>query len=126
MACPRSGATGGKCPMGFKAATANAAAAPTIMKKANIDALRSEIRVALVNDKANACPIASRLVRSGVFFWCWEAKGNKTPSFRQAWHAAGTFDATDGSGGCDGARIRFEPEASDPANAGLSIIRDLV
>jgi len=41
-------------------------------------------------------------------------------------HAAGTFDKSDGSGGTDGATMRFEPEKSDPANAGLSIIRDLL
>ncbi len=36
-------------------------------KAVNIDALRSEIRVALIGDKANACPIASRLVRYNMF-----------------------------------------------------------
>lgn len=29
----------------------------------NVDALRSEVRLALINDKANACPIACRLVQ---------------------------------------------------------------
>ena len=46
------------------------------------------------------------------------------PALRR--HAAGTFDKSDGSGGTDGATMRFEPEKSDPANAGLSIIRDLL
>eukprot|EP01006_Ploeotia_vitrea_P031379 TRINITY_DN63713_c0_g2_i1.p1 TRINITY_DN63713_c0_g2~~TRINITY_DN63713_c0_g2_i1.p1 ORF type:complete len:429 (+),score=248.20 TRINITY_DN63713_c0_g2_i1:159-1289(+) len=45
---------------------------------------------------------------------------------RMAWHAAGTYDKNDGTGGCNGATMRFEPEQSDPANAGLSIIRDLL
>ena len=67
-------------------------------------AIKSEIRMALINKKANACPMATRV----------------------AWHSAGTFDATDGSGGSDGATMRFEPEKSDPANAGLSIIRDML
>jgi hypothetical protein len=70
----------------------------------NLNAIRSEIRLALINQKANACPMAARV----------------------AWHAAGTYDASDGSGGTDGATMRFEPEKSDPANAGLSIIRDML
>lgn len=70
----------------------------------NVDALKSEIRAALITQKANACPIASRL----------------------AWHAAGTFDRRDGTGGCNGGTMRFAPESSDPDNAGLSIIRDLL
>ena len=47
-----------------------------------MDALKSEIRRALINQKANACPIAMRM----------------------AWHAAGTYDKSDGSGGCNGTR----------------------
>jgi thiol-disulfide isomerase/thioredoxin len=70
----------------------------------NLNAIRSEIRLALINQKANACPMAARV----------------------AWHSAGTFDASDGTGGTDGATMRFEPEKSDPANAGLSIIRDML
>mmetsp|Transcript_16156 Transcript_16156/g.56370 ORF Transcript_16156/g.56370 Transcript_16156/m.56370 type:complete len:424 (-) Transcript_16156:1283-2554(-) len=73
----------------------------------NVDALKSEIRTALINQKANACPIALRL----------------------AWHAAGTFDKSGGGGipgGCQGATMRFEPESTDPDNAGLGIVRDLL
>jgi len=68
------------------------------------EAVKSEIRQALVNHKAIACPMAVRL----------------------AWHMSGTFDAETGSGGSNGATLRFEPEISDPANAGLGIIRDLL
>ena len=70
----------------------------------NADALRSEIRQALINQKANACPIAARL----------------------AWHAAGTYDRRDGTGGCNGGLMRFAPESTDKDNGGLSIVRDLL
>merc|ERR1712137_1316529 len=70
----------------------------------NADALKSEIREAVITRKANACPIMVRL----------------------AWHASGTFDKKDNSGGSDGATMRFQPEAEDPANAGLSIPRDIL
>jgi len=73
-------------------------------KPVNVDALKSEIRTALINQKANACPIAVRL----------------------AWHAAGTYDKSDGSGGSNGGNMRFAPESTDPDNAGLSIVRDLL
>eukprot|EP00051_Salpingoeca_urceolata_P019805 m.292482 g.292482 ORF g.292482 m.292482 type:complete len:222 (+) comp19487_c0_seq1:223-888(+) len=70
----------------------------------NVDALKSEIRAAVITRKANACPMVCRL----------------------AWHASGTYDQRDGSGGSDGATMRFERERTDPANAGLSIVRDLL
>ena len=72
--------------------------------KINVDALKSEVRVAAINQKANACPMVVRL----------------------AWHASGTFDKNDGSGGSNGATMRFEPETSDDANKGLNIIRDML
>ncbi len=45
---------------------------------------------------------------------------------RMAWHAAGTYDAKSKTGGTNGGTMRFSPESTDPANAGLSIIRDLL
>jgi catalase (peroxidase I) len=68
------------------------------------NALKTEIRSKLVDQKANACPMGMRV----------------------AWHSAGTFDKKDGSGGTNGATMRFEPEASDAANAGLHIVHDLL
>jgi len=70
----------------------------------NINALKSEIRAAIINNKVNACPMIVRL----------------------AWHAAGTYDVKDGSGGSNGAGMRFAPEATDDANAGLNIVRDML
>jgi hypothetical protein len=72
--------------------------------KVNVEALKSEIRAAIIDNKANACPITIRL----------------------AWHASGTFDEKDGSGGSNGSTMRFEPESTDDANAGLSIVRDML
>jgi len=43
---------------------------------------------------------------------------------RLAWHSAGTYSKEDGSGGCNGARMRFSPEADWGANAGLNVARD--
>jgi len=70
----------------------------------NVDALKSEIRQAIINQKANACPITMRL----------------------AWHASGTFDKKDNTGGSNGATMRFHQESSDGANKGLSIVRDML
>ena len=87
---------------GGVAAAATAAAAAC--EAPSVETLRKEIKAALINEKVNACPMAVRV----------------------AWHAAGTFDKSDASGGSDGATMRFAPESEDAANAGLSIIHDLL
>lgn len=43
---------------------------------------------------------------------------------RLAWHAAGTYDAKTGTGGSDGATMRFAEESKHGANAGLAYARD--
>lgn len=45
---------------------------------------------------------------------------------RLAWHCAGTYDAKTGKGGSNGAAMRFDPEASHGANAGLAVARSLL
>lgn len=76
----------------------------TTYPEVNVEALKNEVRAALINQKSFACPIAMRV----------------------AWHSGGTYDESDGSGGTDGATMRFEPEISDDANAGLHIVRDML
>lgn len=45
---------------------------------------------------------------------------------RLAWHTSGTYDKNTGKGGSNGATMRFAPESSWGANAGLAIARDLL
>lgn len=45
---------------------------------------------------------------------------------RLSWHACGTYDKKDGSGGSNGARMRFKPEASYGNNAGLDMARSVL
>lgn len=43
---------------------------------------------------------------------------------RLAWHASGTYSKKDGTGGSNGAKMRFFPEAFHGANNGLSVARN--
>ncbi|KAF1960360.1 heme peroxidase [Byssothecium circinans] len=45
---------------------------------------------------------------------------------RLAWHASGTYDAATGTGGSNGATMRFAPEGDHGANAGLKAARDFL
>ncbi|EGW31175.1 cytochrome c peroxidase, partial [Spathaspora passalidarum NRRL Y-27907] len=42
---------------------------------------------------------------------------------RLAWHCCATYDKTNGSGGSNGATMRFVPEITDEGNTGLDIAR---
>lgn len=45
---------------------------------------------------------------------------------RLAWHASGTYDKETGTGGSNGATMRFAPEGGHGANAGLQAARDFL
>lgn len=45
---------------------------------------------------------------------------------RLAWHASGTYDKETGTGGSNGATMRFAPEGDHGANAGLKTARDFL
>ncbi len=45
---------------------------------------------------------------------------------RLAWHASGTYDKETGTGGSNGATMRFHPESGHGANAGLVAARDFL
>ncbi|KAL1612357.1 heme peroxidase [Paraconiothyrium brasiliense] len=45
---------------------------------------------------------------------------------RLAWHASGTYDKATGTGGSNGATMRFAPEGDHGANAGLKAARDFL
>jgi cytochrome c peroxidase len=45
---------------------------------------------------------------------------------RLAWHASGTYDKETGTGGSNGATMRFDPEGDHGANAGLKAARDFL
>jgi catalase (peroxidase I) len=75
-----------------------------VVTTVDLGALKADIRAAIVNQKANACPMIIRL----------------------AWHASGTFCQADSTGGSNGATMRFAPESGDDANAGLNISRAML
>ena len=45
---------------------------------------------------------------------------------RLAWHASGTYDEMTGTGGSNGATMRFPPEGDHGANSGLKAARDFL
>eukprot|EP01091_Cochliopodium_minus_P020585 TRINITY_DN9035_c0_g1_i1.p1 TRINITY_DN9035_c0_g1~~TRINITY_DN9035_c0_g1_i1.p1 ORF type:complete len:401 (-),score=135.48 TRINITY_DN9035_c0_g1_i1:72-1274(-) len=45
---------------------------------------------------------------------------------RLAWHSSGTYSKVDGTGGSNGANMRFQPESKHGANNGLEIARELL
>jgi len=82
---------------------------------------------------ASVAKVAKAALRTGVDYGAvrrelkfmmdnpsWD-DGSLAPLFiRLAWHSSGTFDAATGTGGSNGAGMRFSTEAADPENAGLA------
>jgi len=71
----------------------------TISSAIDYMAVRKDIEAILPNPSADSGNLGPRLIRL-------------------AWHCSGTYRTTDGRGGCDGARIRFDPEINWADNAG--------
>ncbi|KAI0405139.1 peroxiredoxin [Xylaria palmicola] len=87
--------------------TGGAASEPAQPTAAQLDAVRASVRDLLRQpgyDDGSAGPVLVRL----------------------AWHSAGTYDAASGTGGSNGAGMRYEAEGGDPANAGLQHARALL
>jgi urate oxidase len=74
------------------------------MQQRDVEAIKSDIRTSLINMKSNACPMAMRV----------------------AWHASGTYDRFNQTGGSNGATMRFQPEFGDEANNGLTMMIDML
>ncbi|KAL7544207.1 hypothetical protein ACHAWF_007586, partial [Thalassiosira exigua] len=84
----------------------DASSSPTYSAASDVDydAVRAELRRIMDNpswDDGSLAPILIRL----------------------AWHSSGTYDAAAGTGGSNGAGMRFATEAADPENAGLEVAR---
>lgn len=76
----------------------------TAMPPVDYDAVRQELKLLMDNPS-------------------WD-DGSLAPIFiRLAWHSSGTYDKASGTGGSNGAGMRFETEAADPENAGLHTAR---
>jgi len=76
------------------------------------DAVRASIRTAMTN-KSSSFPPDSRLDQANYYGAAF---------ITLAWQCASTFRKSDYLGGCNGARIRFSPEAAWPENQNMSSI----
>ena len=86
------------------AAATTTASAPTATMTVDYTAVRAELKKIMDNPS-------------------WD-DGSLAPIFiRLAWHSSGTYDAASGTGGSNGAGMRFATEAADPENAGLNVAR---
>ena len=90
---------------------AEPAAFVAALNEIDMDAVREDLKVMFKTSQA---------------FWPADY-GNYAPFFvRLAWHNTGSYRTTDGRGGVDGARQRFEPERSWEDNTNLDKARHLL
>ena len=103
------GTGGGAAPSTIATPAAATTASSPYCSTVNIaDAYYAEVRKELIANMDNPS---------------WD-DGSLAPIFiRLAWHSSGTYDKATGTGGSNGAGMRFDAEASDPENAGLHSAR---
>eukprot|EP01128_Nolandella_sp_AFSM9_P004712 TRINITY_DN2158_c0_g1_i1.p1 TRINITY_DN2158_c0_g1~~TRINITY_DN2158_c0_g1_i1.p1 ORF type:complete len:893 (+),score=146.37 TRINITY_DN2158_c0_g1_i1:31-2679(+) len=94
-----------------------------------------DFKVAFAKLTSNGCPAAAipDIVSGGgddtaaLEEELGDVVANAGPLFvRLAWHSSGTYDGTESKWGSNGATMRFPPESTDGANAGLNLARDLL
>jgi cytochrome c peroxidase len=82
----------------------------------SVKALENSSAKSAINFEAVRKDIEGLLERPG------HDDGSMGPIFvRLAWHASGTYDKATGTGGSNGATMRFAPESEHGANAGLKL-----
>lgn len=75
--------------------------------EANYDEIRNTIRERMVDPE-------------------WDDGSFAPLLFRLGWHSSGTYSAVDGTGGSNGATMRFMPEKAYDADKGLGVARDFL
>ncbi|KAJ3073082.1 hypothetical protein HDU98_002288 [Podochytrium sp. JEL0797] len=105
-------ASGEACPFLSARSNAQGASMPALHRR-SVAAPASHI------DYSSVKADIKQMFTNSTAFWPADY-GNYAPlMIRLAWHCSGSHRQSDGRGGCDGARIRFNPEHSWPDNVNL-------